>query len=175
MLILLIPIVLHAFWDSIPSAPCNDENASLYTPVQMKYLAFASRGIWGDEPEAACWFRQSARAGNTFAYTSVGMTYEDGNGVEQDIGEAMDWYQRAIEAGHSGGAYRMALLYREGRGVPANAETAERYFELQRKLKETEPRQESESNASRKIKSMHRAIVHADRHLARIFSSVVGG
>ena len=38
---------LYFLWDAIPAAKCGDETASLYTPQQMMYLAYASRGVWG--------------------------------------------------------------------------------------------------------------------------------
>ena len=124
--------------------------------------------------EASCWIRQSARAGNTRAYSSVGITYEKGRGVEKNIDEAITWYERAISAGRSGGAYRMELLYREGLGVRADNAEAERYFKLQKELKKTEPEYEFPSTVERKFKSIYQATLHIDRHLLRVLRAVVG-
>lgn len=132
-------------------------------------LAYANRGVWGNEPEAACWIMQSASAGNTDAYASVGRTYEKGLGVATDMAEAIAWYRKAIDAGRSAGAYRLALLYRDGRGVAADSATSKRYFRLQSTLKQTEPKYDSDSTVERKFKSIYRALTHADRHLLRVF------
>lgn len=46
-----------------------------------------------------------------------GITYEEGNGVEQDYTKAMEWYLKAADAGSGEAMGRIGGLYYDGRGV----------------------------------------------------------
>ncbi|WRK51913.1 hypothetical protein SD457_15425 [Coprobacillaceae bacterium CR2/5/TPMF4] len=43
----------------------------------------------------------------------VGLAYEIGRGVEENIDKAMDYYQRAAKLNHTGALYALGLIYEE--------------------------------------------------------------
>jgi hypothetical protein len=48
---------------------------------------------------------------------NLGLVYENGNGVEQDLKQAVYWYTKAAEQGYADAQYNLALIYENGNGV----------------------------------------------------------
>lgn len=46
------------------------------------------------------WFSYAAVQGSETAQYNLGLCYETGRGVEQDIDEAAEWYEKAAEQGN---------------------------------------------------------------------------
>ncbi len=49
--------------------------------------------------------------------TALGLRYEDGSGIQQDLAKAAKWYREAANKGYAGAKYRLGLAYYHGRGV----------------------------------------------------------
>jgi TPR repeat protein len=57
-----------------------------------------------------------ALRGETRAQYSIGLLYEKGQGVEQDLSTALSWYRKAAEQNHADSQHRMAVAYAYGLG-----------------------------------------------------------
>jgi TPR repeat protein len=62
-------------------------------------------------------FIKKAEEGDAEAQYNLGLRYEYGKGVQQDIVEAVKWYQKAAEQGNAMGQGRLGWMYGSGRGV----------------------------------------------------------
>lgn len=74
----------------------------------------------GDYKTALREYRLAAEQGDLASQFSLGVMYENGQGVPQFYGEAVKWYQLAADQGYFFAQYRLALMYANGRGVPQN-------------------------------------------------------
>ena len=63
-----------------------------------------------DYDEAVKWFRLAAAQGNVPAQYSLGMAYENGQGVQQDYHEALNWYRIAAANEDEWAQTRLGLL-----------------------------------------------------------------
>ncbi len=52
----------------------------------------------------------------------LGVCYEHGNGVVQDLTQALQWYEKAAHLGHEVAMYNLAFSYHNGDGVPQDYE-----------------------------------------------------
>lgn len=66
----------------------------------------------------------NALRGDKAAEYQVGVMYERGMGVEQDLAKSALWYEKAAWQGHVDAQYNLALMYAAGRGVDENEERA---------------------------------------------------
>ncbi len=57
--------------------------------------------------------RQKALQGDDKSQFSLGLAYDNGDEVPQNIPEAMGWYRMAAEQGHRSAQYNLGLLYRK--------------------------------------------------------------
>jgi TPR repeat protein len=64
------------------------------------------------------------------AQYSLGLCYELGDGVDEDLGEAVRLYVLAAEQGHDGAQHNLGSCYERGIGVERNLEEAARYYAL---------------------------------------------
>lgn len=76
----------------------------------------------GDFPKAASLFRPAAEQGNPIAQYSLGLLYENGQGVPQDNRLAGEWYRKAADQGHPDAQNNLASFHISGLGVPVNVE-----------------------------------------------------
>ncbi len=76
------------------------------------------RAVPYDPREALGWLRARAAAGEPWAAAFLGLLYERGVWVGQDLGAAMAWYRRAADDEYAPAEMRIAMLYSHGRGVP---------------------------------------------------------
>lgn len=65
-----------------------------------------------------------AKKGTLEAQFYVGLMFDSGLGVDQDVSEAFDWYQAAAERGHSSAQHNLAVAYANGEGVELNSREA---------------------------------------------------
>lgn len=62
-----------------------------------------------------------AECGDGYCVVSLGLCFEEGRIVEQDLAEAVRLYEHAAKAENPEGQIRLALCYRDGLGVEADA------------------------------------------------------
>ncbi len=72
----------------------------------------------GDYAKAAKLFKPLAKQGNALAQTSLGVMYNNGQGVPQDDQEAEKWYRLAAEQGNAVAQSYLGWMYSNGQGVP---------------------------------------------------------
>jgi TPR repeat protein len=85
-------------------------------PVEDGKAAFARKNY----QTALTLLRPLADQGNATAQLEVGLIYEHGLGVSQDLAEAHKWLQKSADQGCAGAQYRLGLMYVYGIGVPRN-------------------------------------------------------
>lgn len=83
----------------------------------------------GDYTQALSLFRQAAARGHGKAPRYIGLCYEKGLGVAQDLQEAVEWYRKAAAKGDITGAYLLARCYEKGNGVPQDLALAHKYYQ----------------------------------------------
>ena len=69
-------------------------------------------------------FELSAAQSNEAALSNLGVMYQHGWGVDQDINEAIRYFTQAAERGHKVGQYNLGGIYMEGEGVPVDPDKA---------------------------------------------------
>lgn len=69
-----------------------------------------------------------AEQGNSAAQFNVGVLYEKGLGVAQDLSAAARWYRKAAEQGDVEAQYDVARLYETGSGVAKDLDEARRWY-----------------------------------------------
>ncbi len=69
-----------------------------------------------------------AELGDVEAQFNLGVMYDEGAGVDQDLAIAADWYQKAAEQGFIDAQANLALMYYRGQGVPRDHEKATDWF-----------------------------------------------
>ncbi len=69
------------------------------------------RGVARDNTKAAYWFRICADQGDGMCMASLGLLYQDGDGVPQDYGETVKWFLRAGETGYDEGKLIDGIFY----------------------------------------------------------------
>lgn len=74
------------------------------------------------------WHREAEVQGASQAQFRLGVRYEKGLGVTQNLAEALRWLVRAAEQGHTGAQYHLGRMYADGRGVLKNPTMALDWF-----------------------------------------------
>jgi hypothetical protein len=73
---------------------------------------------------------QQAEAGDAEAAFGLGLMYDQGRQVQQDLAMALAWYRRAAELGHARGALNVAVMYDSGKGVAADRAEAAYWYDV---------------------------------------------
>ena len=73
-------------------------------------------------------WRPLANQGHAPSQFSMGLSYENGRGVERDPTQAAIWYHKAAEQGLADAQFNLGNLYLNGLGVPKNSVEAVRWF-----------------------------------------------
>jgi TonB family protein len=85
----------------------------------------------GDYETALRLWRPLAEQGSARAQNNLGVLYENGKGVPQNVVEAVKWYRLAAEQGYAGAQNNLGLIYAIGRGgVPQDQLHAYMWFSL---------------------------------------------
>ena len=74
--------------------------------------------------------RTRANAGDAEAQFNLGVMYDAGLGVPQDLVEAVAWYRQAAEQGYADAQYNLGLMYANGAGVPQDDVEAYKWSNL---------------------------------------------
>ncbi len=73
-------------------------------------------------------FRQAAEAGDADAQFEMGVLYQYGRGVPQNLSEALSFYRKAAEQGHLGAQSNLGILYASGLLIPRDYSQALHWF-----------------------------------------------
>lgn len=114
-----------------------------WMPVAILAFCFAGGAIAADPLEdgqaaydrkeyttALRLWRPLAEKGIARAQNNLGVMYENGKGVRQNINEALKWYRLAAEQGYPGAQNNLALIYAIGRYVRRDPIRAYMWFSL---------------------------------------------
>lgn len=82
----------------------------------------------GDYVEAVKWYRMAADQGYAGAQYNLGVMYDNGEGVSENVAEAAKWYRRAADQGHALAQYNLGLMHDNGEGVPENDAEAVKWY-----------------------------------------------
>lgn len=67
-----------------------------------------------DEAKAAYWWNEAASQGYKSAYNNLGIAYEEGKGVKQDLRLAVEWIKKGAEAGENNAQWNYGRYFRDG-------------------------------------------------------------
>lgn len=87
---------------------------------------------------------EKAHQGDAMAQNDLGVSYETGEGVEQNYSEALKWYQAAANQGHAIAQSNLGNMYFNGWGVPQNYEESVKWYRL--------AAEQGDSNAAKIVK-----------------------
>jgi hypothetical protein len=73
-------------------------------------------------------YRKAADAGDADAMNSIGLMYDNGQGVLRDDRQAMAWYRKAAAGGNSNAALQLGFDYGMGHGVPIDYQQAMAWY-----------------------------------------------
>lgn len=79
-------------------------------------------------PEAVRLYRQAADRGHSFAQNNLGVCYEKGQGVPQNLSEAVRWVRKSAEQGNALAQCNLGIYLFEGRGTQKNVNEAVDWF-----------------------------------------------
>src|SRR5438552_6578451 len=83
----------------------------------MERLTNADRS---DDAEGIRLLSAAAARGLAVAQYDLAVSYERGNGVEQDSYKEVEWLRKAADQGHLDAEYKLASCYRTGHGIGAD-------------------------------------------------------
>lgn len=73
-------------------------------------------------------FERLCQAGGRISCFSLGILYDEGQGVRQDYYKAHELYKKACDMKHGAACNNLGSLYNNGQGVRQNRSTAKQYF-----------------------------------------------
>ena len=82
-----------------------------------------------------------AELGDVEAQYNLGVMYDEGTSVAQDLGKAADWYRRAAEQGFVDAQANLGMMYYQGQGVRRDHEQAAHWLQLAADNGDTEARE----------------------------------
>jgi TPR repeat protein/V8-like Glu-specific endopeptidase len=91
--------------------------ADAQTALAYIYGSGTVVGVMKDSVEAAKLLLKAANQNDVYAQNTLGMVYENGEGVPKNIAEALKWYRRAAERGNATAQYNLGMSYANGNGV----------------------------------------------------------
>ena len=71
-----------------------------------------------------------AELGDVEAQYNLGVLYDEGAGVEQDLAVAAGWYRKAAEQGFMDAQTNLGIMYYHGQGVERDYQEAAKWFRL---------------------------------------------
>ena len=84
-----------------------------YTEAQKnmgEYYYYGSFGCRRDMKEAIKWYEMGAKSNEPTCVFTLGLIYEEGDGVQKNILKAADWYQKGAQAGIPSCLYNLGKL-----------------------------------------------------------------
>jgi uncharacterized protein len=85
----------------------QEENGGMLVGTRGKFPA--------DHAEGLRCLREAAQKGDTWGMFGLGIAYEEGKGVDENLDEALVWYQKSASAGNIQGMIKSAQLLRQKR------------------------------------------------------------
>ena len=70
----------------------------------------------------------AAEQGDVNALVTLGVMYENGQGVTQDLQQAVNWYRKAAELGDVDAELYLGFMYEKGKGVTQDYKQAFKWF-----------------------------------------------
>ena len=71
-----------------------------------------------------------AELGDAEAQFNMGVMYDEGAGVQQDLATAAVWYEKAAEQGFVDAQANIGMMYYHGQGVPCDHKTAVGWLQM---------------------------------------------
>jgi TPR repeat protein len=71
-----------------------------------------------------------AELGDAEAQYNIGVLFDEGAGVDQDLVAAADWYRRAGEQGFMDAQTNLGIMYYHGQGVDRHRHEASKWFRM---------------------------------------------
>ena len=71
-----------------------------------------------------------AELGDAEAQFNLGVMYDEGAGVQQDLATAAEWYKKAAEQGFVDAQANLGMMYYHGQGVPCDHKTAVDWLQM---------------------------------------------
>ncbi len=71
-----------------------------------------------------------AELGDAEAQYNIGVLFDEGAGVDQDLALAADWYRRAGEQGFLDAQTNLGMMYYHGQGVDHDLQEAAKWFRM---------------------------------------------
>lgn len=88
-------------------------------------LLFCTVSLFASTPQQSFWDTYtSALRGDPEAQFLVGVIYNQGIGVEQNLTTAAQWFEKSAQQGHVDAQYNIGLMYATGKGVSENISSA---------------------------------------------------
>ena len=72
--------------------------------------------------------RQTAQQGDASAQYTLGVMYENGEGVVQNFVTAVKWYRKGAKQGDEWAQYTMGRVYESGQGAPQDMTNAASWY-----------------------------------------------
>jgi len=94
------------------------------SPANQDGRLYSSRPLRTDASPNVKSLHSAATQGHAEEQFALGLSYENGDGIEDNCVEAAFWYLLAAKQGNAQAKYRLGLLYRSGLGVRGNWITA---------------------------------------------------
>jgi TPR repeat protein len=69
-----------------------------------------------------------AELGDAEAQFNLGVMYDEGAGIKQDLATAASWYRKAAEQGFVDAQTNLGMMYYEGQGIPRDLAAATEWF-----------------------------------------------
>ena len=109
--------------DDFEAAAKKDIKELALNDQAMMYLL--GQGVEKDPTEAVRLFTLSAKQGNQYAQSNLGLIYADGHDeIEPDYEKARYWFEKAVEQGNAYAQGSLGYLYENGLGVEVNFKKA---------------------------------------------------
>jgi TPR repeat protein len=71
-----------------------------------------------------------AELGDAEAQFNMGVMYDEGAGVQQDLAKAAEWYKKAAEQGFVDAQANLGMMYYHGQGVPCDHKSAVDWLQM---------------------------------------------
>ena len=108
---------------------------TIYFPIQRRVHQVDGK-TWGplsrreqrQMDEVVRLWEGAAKQGHAPAQYNLGITYENGHGVDVNYKKAIEWYEKAAKQGYADAQYNLGLIHEFGYGVDQSDSMAMRWF-----------------------------------------------
>ena len=111
------------------TAAINNLEASPLTKIETAFTSVDEiMEEIGKNADALQVYQQAAEKNYVVAQLVVGVCYESGNGIKQNLSMAAEWYQKAAEQNYAPAQLKLGSCYDKGEGVKKNLQTAVKWY-----------------------------------------------